>query len=49
MHKIEQLKAMTDAEIYALAEELGMQRFKKVAPQELVYKIMDFELVQCFF
>ncbi|MBQ1938212.1 MAG: transcription termination factor Rho [Bacteroidales bacterium] len=43
MHKIEQLKAMTDAEIYALAEELGMQRFKKVAPQELVYKIMDFE------
>ena len=43
MHNIEQLKAMSGEEIYALAEQLGMRRFKKTDPQELIYKIMDAE------
>ena len=43
MHKLDQLKAMMEAEIYALAEELGIRRSKKMDSQELMYKIMDVE------
>ena len=46
MHNIDQLKAMPEEAIKALAESLGITRIKKLSPQELIYSIIDKEAEQ---
>ena len=46
MHNIDQLKAMSEDAVKALAEQLGISRIKKMSPQDLIYSIIDKEAEQ---
>ena len=46
MHNIDQLKAMSEDAVKALAEKLGISRIKKMSPQDLIYSIIDKEAEQ---
>ncbi|MBQ7517461.1 MAG: Rho termination factor N-terminal domain-containing protein, partial [Bacteroidales bacterium] len=46
MHNIDQLKAMSEDAVKALAEKLGISRIKKMSTQDLIYSIIDKEAEQ---